>query len=313
MAAATLGLAVIARDEEENLPRLLRSIEGAFDQVAMLDTGSEDATVEVFTEWAEAQGLPLGYRLDTFEWCDDFAAARNAANALLDTDWFAWADCDEVIHGARHLRLLASLVAPQAVQIDFVRHYGGMRQGRERLARRGFEYWVGRVCEGQPAMGARWEIGPHRTFECRPEDAIVWVHSTIGERALARFGPKYDRNVRIAKQWRADRPENPGPVSCLATEELFRGSREAALRYFSEYLAMAPVQEAYGLERIEKARVALSLVDVEAIEATDYVLGHDSALWDDESWPPELRIALANLPLFPEPEPAVIDPQLVGS
>jgi hypothetical protein len=38
----TVGLAVVARDEEDNLPYLLASVEGAFDQIVLVDTGSED-------------------------------------------------------------------------------------------------------------------------------------------------------------------------------------------------------------------------------------------------------------------------------
>jgi hypothetical protein len=32
-------------------------------------------------------GLPLGYAGESFEWIDDFAAARNASDSLLHTDW----------------------------------------------------------------------------------------------------------------------------------------------------------------------------------------------------------------------------------
>ena len=48
----TLGLALIVRNEEEALPRLLESIEGVFDRIVLVDTGSTDATKKVFTEWA---------------------------------------------------------------------------------------------------------------------------------------------------------------------------------------------------------------------------------------------------------------------
>lgn len=82
-AAPTVGLALIAKDEEEALPGLLASVEGAFDQVALLDTGSTDRTVEVFEEWSAAEKVRQPGFISTlghFEWCDDFAAARNAAD-----------------------------------------------------------------------------------------------------------------------------------------------------------------------------------------------------------------------------------------
>src|ERR1700694_5674066 len=103
----SLGLALIARDEENSLPRLLASCAGAFDEIVLVDTGSEDATVARFEEWAATQP---GTRCEVahFEWCDDFAAARQFADDLLESDWHVWADCDDQIRGAEHLRRLVS-------------------------------------------------------------------------------------------------------------------------------------------------------------------------------------------------------------
>jgi hypothetical protein len=77
----TVGLALIAKDEEDVLPALLDSIDGAFDQV-MLDTGSSDATKEIFETWCSTQALRIGWTLEDFQWVDDFAVARNAADEL---------------------------------------------------------------------------------------------------------------------------------------------------------------------------------------------------------------------------------------
>ena len=95
----TVGLALIARDEQDILPRLLHSIEGAFDQIVLVDTGSEDDTVKVFERWADAQSLPLGHKVDRISWPDDFAAARNHALAACTGDWILSVDADEIVHG----------------------------------------------------------------------------------------------------------------------------------------------------------------------------------------------------------------------
>lgn len=100
--APTVGLALIVRDEEEMLPGLLASIEGAFDQVVLVDSDSEDRTVEIFRDWCARTGQP--HVVDSFEWIDHFAAKRNHAHSLLTTDWTCWADADDTIVGARHLR-----------------------------------------------------------------------------------------------------------------------------------------------------------------------------------------------------------------
>ena len=95
----TIGLALIARNEEHGLPRLLDSITGAFDEIALVDTGSTDDTVAIFEAWCECAGQNAV--IDHFEWVDDFSAARNHSQSLLSTDWIAWADADDTIPRGR--------------------------------------------------------------------------------------------------------------------------------------------------------------------------------------------------------------------
>ena len=38
---------MIARDEQNNLPRCLASVRGLFDEIVVLDTGSKDRTIEI--------------------------------------------------------------------------------------------------------------------------------------------------------------------------------------------------------------------------------------------------------------------------
>lgn len=85
----TIGLCIIAKNEEENLPRLFKSVEGCFDQIYLTDTGSIDQTVSV----AESFGATVSH----FKWVDDFAAARNFCFDQAKTDYIMWIDCDDVL------------------------------------------------------------------------------------------------------------------------------------------------------------------------------------------------------------------------
>lgn len=78
---------LIVRDEENNLPRCLASLRGIVDEVVVVDTGSRDKTLSI----ARNAGAVVGH----FEWCDDFAAARNRALDLATGDWALWIDADE--------------------------------------------------------------------------------------------------------------------------------------------------------------------------------------------------------------------------
>src|SRR5215218_912766 len=87
-----LALVMIARDEAPRIARALDSARPHVDRMIVLDTGSTDATVEI------ARGC--GAVVHAFAWCDDFAAARNAALAHSDADWNLVLDADEWIEAS---------------------------------------------------------------------------------------------------------------------------------------------------------------------------------------------------------------------
>ena len=84
-----VALVMIARNEATRIVRALASVARCVDEMVVLDTGSTDATV--------ALARSAGARVEHFRWCDDFAAARNAALALSDADWNIVVDADEWI------------------------------------------------------------------------------------------------------------------------------------------------------------------------------------------------------------------------
>jgi tetratricopeptide (TPR) repeat protein len=83
----TLALCVIARNEEEFIGQCLDSARPFVDELLVLDTGSTDRTREIAREH--------GARVVEFVWCDDFAAARNAAIDAATADWILMLDADE--------------------------------------------------------------------------------------------------------------------------------------------------------------------------------------------------------------------------
>ncbi|WP_240700048.1 glycosyltransferase family 2 protein [Sphingomonas gei] len=82
---------MIVRNEARCIARCLDSVRGHVDAMIVLDTGSTDDTVAI----AEACGATVHH----FDWCDDFAAARNAALDYSDADWNLILDADEWLEG----------------------------------------------------------------------------------------------------------------------------------------------------------------------------------------------------------------------
>ncbi len=93
---------MIVRDEEDNMAACLTSIKPWVDEMIVVDTGSVDRTVEIARE--------CGARVEHFEWCDSFSAARNESLKHATGDWIFWMDADDVID-AENGRQLRELVA----------------------------------------------------------------------------------------------------------------------------------------------------------------------------------------------------------
>ena len=88
---------MIVRDEERNLPKCLKSVDGLFDELVVVDTGSVDSTKEI--------ALACGARVVDFTWCQDFAAARNFSLANATGDYAFWLDADDLIEPPERAKL----------------------------------------------------------------------------------------------------------------------------------------------------------------------------------------------------------------
>lgn len=85
--AIRLSGCVIARNEQENIARCIRSFRDFVDEIVVVDTGSTDDTAKIAEQ--------LGARVLHFDWRDDFAAARNFALDQVSGDWIVFPDADE--------------------------------------------------------------------------------------------------------------------------------------------------------------------------------------------------------------------------
>jgi glycosyltransferase involved in cell wall biosynthesis len=89
MSVLTIG--IIVKNEMKNLPGCLDALEplrAAVDcTLAITDTGSTDGTEELAKERSD--------RFLSFEWNDDFSAARNTTLRGINSEWYMYIDADE--------------------------------------------------------------------------------------------------------------------------------------------------------------------------------------------------------------------------
>jgi glycosyltransferase involved in cell wall biosynthesis len=91
-----ITLAMMVKNEEKNLPRLLSSVEGVYDEFIAVDTGSKDATRRILES--------AGAKIIDSPWRRDFSYHRNEGLAAATKDWILMLDADEAVDShSKHL------------------------------------------------------------------------------------------------------------------------------------------------------------------------------------------------------------------
>lgn len=88
-AEKSISLSMIVRDEQTYLGPCLNSIKNLADEIIVVDTGSVDRSADIARIY--------GARVYEFNWCEDFAAARNDSLEKANGDWVLILDADEII------------------------------------------------------------------------------------------------------------------------------------------------------------------------------------------------------------------------
>ena len=84
-----IALVTIVKNESRCIARMLESARPWVDELIVVDTGSQDNTVEI----AEKAGATVSH----FEWCNDFSAARNHSLSMTKAAWRLVLDADEFL------------------------------------------------------------------------------------------------------------------------------------------------------------------------------------------------------------------------
>lgn len=103
----TISVCMIVKNEEAVLARCLDSLEGLYDELVIVDTGSNDRTKEIAAGYTD--------KVYDFEWVNDFSKARNFAFSKCTKDYIYSVDADEVLDAENRSRFitLANRLIPE--------------------------------------------------------------------------------------------------------------------------------------------------------------------------------------------------------
>ena len=221
---ATVGLAMIVRNESATLPRLAATLAGQIDRWTLVDTGSTDGTVQVAREvFAYAPG-----NIIEDQW-RGFGPSRNVAFEAAEphTDWLLTLDADDTFHG--------EIASGELDDVDVV-------HAEYRFAN--LHYWVPRLVRS--GQGWRWHGRAHE-YLAAPDGPgrarrshAFWVehHADGGSRA-----DKFEREVRLLLEDWAERPGDPRTAFYLGRSYDDVGTDDEAIAWYRRRLALGGWEE----------------------------------------------------------------------
>ena len=125
-----LSLCMIVKNEEAKLPSCLSSVKDVVDEMVVVDTGSTDHTPKV--------ARSFGAKVYEFEWCNDFAVARNQSLKYVKGEWVLVLDADEVLTPAIVPNLKLAIKHSGYLLVNLVRQEIGAAQSPYSLVSRLF-------------------------------------------------------------------------------------------------------------------------------------------------------------------------------
>lgn len=208
-----LSAALIVRNEAPILDACLERLKG-FDEIVVVDTGSEDNTVEIARKHTDKV-------FTDFSWRDDFSAARNHAASKATGDWILSVDADHA------LLVSADIVRAEAEKADAA---GAMTALAEAIYPSGNRHWFGVLFK---RGHAEW-IGPVHEYLAPGAKLRTGIQFDIRESPSKRKDP--DRNLRILLNSDLSKPRNR---FYIAKEYFERNSFESALTHLTAYSQIA--------------------------------------------------------------------------
>jgi len=278
-----LALVMIVRDEAASIGRCLESARALVDEIVVLDTGSRDATPEI----ARSHGAHVHH----FTWCDDFAAARNAALDHSSSAWNLVLDADEWLEGATRAALEEVLAGPPVIGLLPVASEFDL-QGRVEHA----VSWIARLLPREVRYAGRVHEQPVSGLP-RRRVALEVRHDGYRQGLLSR---KSARNAALLLRALEDVPNDPYLLYQLGKNHEVGGEFAEAVPNYLAALAQAGgdapyrhdlvVRTLFSMKKARQHEAAIQLADREMPhwpQSPDYYFALGDLLLDWAALHPE--------------------------
>jgi glycosyltransferase involved in cell wall biosynthesis len=256
---------MIVKNEEANIKAALDWARDICIEQIVVDTGSTDRTVEI----AES----LGAKVLHFDWCDDFAKAKNFALDAASGSWISFYDADEVLtpeDAAKVIPLIEkneretnNRCAVLNTQIIDLNDKGEIIINRV----------IGRLFRNVPDIRYVGRVHEHidvntEKYDIKTANEIVARHTGYSESAYA-DGSKIARNLKLLRLDLAEKPNDAIVKAYLMESLLVTGTPEdlaEALIYARE---VAVTQLPYDYEKLRRSAIIVLCIEYSGSDDTE--------------------------------------------
>jgi glycosyltransferase involved in cell wall biosynthesis len=254
---------MIVRNEEQNLAACLEPIASLVDEIIVVDTGSQDKTREIASRFSA--------RVFDFEWCDDYAAARNESLAQATGDYIFWLDADDRLDPLNIARLAALFSAlddqPRVFHMNCVSRLPHQDSGTTQATHP-------RLFYRHPEL--RWSGRVHEQLSPLPNSlGLLWTQTDIeiqhtGYQDAAACRRKLQQKLRLLRMDYATDPNNLSTLFHLGMTLREAGHAAEARKHLSRVAAIAPAGASY-LSRVFSVLAELSIAQEQFAEALQLI------------------------------------------
>ena len=286
----TLGISMIVKNEAECIEACLESVKGA-DEIVIVDTGSEDNTVELCKKYTDKV-------YTDYKWNDDFSEARNESLKRCTADWILIIDADEVLEvpilGIRHI---LNNYMTKEVEGHVIRYFGmlfSVQTGKELVASI-------RIIKNTPAI--KWDGAIHNSLTYDGSNARLRA-MCYQSKFLIKSGYSVahfkdpDRTFRILNKQLEATPDNTRLMYYMGRECIAKSTHTENKDRLMEFIDLA----IYWLEKYESIEFYRDwldeLSDAEFCLANLYLEKY-GLLKDDAYWYQSVLAALKSFAVLP--------------
>ena len=235
----SLGLCMIVKNEENNIARCLESVKDIVDEIVVVDTGSDDKTIEI----AQRYGAKIFY----YKWDDSFSSARNYSIEQSSCDWILLLDADEQFDKSDTEQLIDFINTSDKDGAHFeINNYVGDSTAEScsvhsafRLLRNNGQYhFVGEIHEQITKKSGKTKSDRFSTLNVK-----LYHYGYMRDEIIRKN--KRERNIPLLEKQLKSDPKNSFVLFNLGNEYLAMNDFKKALSYYLESLKYFDYTQGY--------------------------------------------------------------------